>query len=382
MPEYDKLYRSDSKGKRRVWWMERNGAHYRMHAGLDGGKIVTSDWTRAFEKNLGRSNATRAEEQARLECESAYEKKRKEGYAAEGQEARHFVQPMLAIEWDKRLRFLEPQSVFYAQPKLDGIRCVATREGLFSRKGEPIVSCPHIERVAVKMLEQTPGLKALDGELYNHDLRDDFEEIASLVRKQKVTAEHFQETAGVIQYHVYDAIHEDASALFSKRFSNLAALASAWGWDWDFPMLNGSPILHLVETFGVNCMDDLEGLYDRFNGLGYEGMMVRLDKQYRPGPTRSPDLLKRKEFMEDEFEIVSVDEGTGNRSKMAGRFTLRLPDDRTFGAGLRGGVKRYKKYWEQREELPGQMATVRFRKYTADGVPLFPVVKDVGRPDA
>ena len=49
----------------------------------------------------------------------------------------------------------------------------------------------------------------LDGELYNHDLRDNFEKIISLVRKTKPTAEDRVEASKLTQFHCYDIIDEE-----------------------------------------------------------------------------------------------------------------------------------------------------------------------------
>ena len=39
-----KLYKIDTTGKTRVWWIESLSDRYRTHSGIDGGKIVVSGW--------------------------------------------------------------------------------------------------------------------------------------------------------------------------------------------------------------------------------------------------------------------------------------------------------------------------------------------------
>ncbi len=46
---------------------------------------------------------------------------------------------MLAHDYTKR-----PQDSGWSQPKLDGIRCVVDKNGMWTRAGKPITSCPHI----------------------------------------------------------------------------------------------------------------------------------------------------------------------------------------------------------------------------------------------
>ena len=85
-----------------------------------------------------------------------------------------------------------------------GIRCIATSDGLFTRTGKPITACPHVSEHLKGFFVWNPDA-VLDGELYNHSYKDDFNKIIHLVRKQNLTDEHLAESREMIQYHVYDA---------------------------------------------------------------------------------------------------------------------------------------------------------------------------------
>ncbi len=98
----------------------------------------------------------------------------------------------------------------FIQPKLDGVRCIFTKDGAYSRTGKEFHNLQHIKIDLEKFFDQQPNA-VLDGELYNHDLRDDFEQIISLVRKQKPTDEDRLNAHRLIQYHVYDMIAEGPS---------------------------------------------------------------------------------------------------------------------------------------------------------------------------
>ncbi|MCK4501332.1 hypothetical protein KAU11_12600, partial [Candidatus Babeliales bacterium] len=51
----------------------------------------------------------------------------------------------------------------YSQPKLDGVRCIASKDGLHTRGGKSIVTCLHIEEQLQPFFEKFPD-EILDGE--------------------------------------------------------------------------------------------------------------------------------------------------------------------------------------------------------------------------
>jgi len=106
--------------------------------------------------------------------------------------------------------------------------------------------------------------------------------------------------------------------------------------------------------------------------------MVRLDEKYEM--KRSKSLLKRKEFITEEYDVIQVLEGQGNWSGYAKRFILRDKDGNEFGAGVRGNQAQLKELWEKRNAAEGMpcWATLRYFELTPDGIPRFPVVIDYG----
>ena len=92
------------------------------------------------------------------------------------------------------------------QPKLDGVRCVIQYDGevkAYSRTGKEWKNIDHILFNLEPWFKLNPYV-ILDGELYNHGLKDDFEKIISLVRKQKPTADDRLDAQHLVQFHVYD----------------------------------------------------------------------------------------------------------------------------------------------------------------------------------
>ena len=93
----------------------------------------------------------------------------------------------------------------FIQPKLDGVRCLFSAKGAFSRTGNQFMNVMHIEKALEPFFAKHPNM-VIDGELYNHGLKDDFEKIISLVRKTKPTFEDRKEAEKLVQYHIYDIV--------------------------------------------------------------------------------------------------------------------------------------------------------------------------------
>lgn len=352
--KYDTLYHIDENENVRVWWMEKNGSTYRAVSGIEDGKLVISEWKQAKAKNVGRANATTAEEQAHLEIESQYTKKLDKKYSRTKETASksNIIQPMLAATykgWDKSWKHV------FTQPKLDGMRCIATKDGLFSRQGKPIVSAPHVMKALERTFAINPNM-ILDGELYNHDLRDDFNELISIARQVKPTAEDIAKSESMIQYHVYDMI---ADWSFHHRFTYLQS---------SYNVMDQN-VIKLVKTDQACDSEELDLNYAMALSDGYEGQMIRLDEPYEQ--KRSKTLLKRKEFIDEEFEVLDILEGQGNWAGYAKSVQCKTKEGVVFNAGIKGTQEFTKKLLAQKP-MP-KTVTVRYQNVTPDGSLRFPI---------
>jgi len=358
---HEEIFKRDSKGQTRTWRMESVGGSYRTIAGILGGQLVESGWTVCEGKNVGRSNETTPEQQALLEVASAYEHKLTREYHRDVNEigkGAHFFKPMLAKEYTT----FAPG---FAQPKLDGVRCIVTVDGMFSRQGKPIAGAPHIFEALAPLFDADEDL-ILDGELYNHDLKDDFNTIISLVRKANPSAAELETSAKMVQYHVYDMPSHDAH--FPSRITAVARLFLNSG------IYSGAaptgPI-RIVPTVPANTAEKFDHAHGAWLEAGYEGSMWRAgDAMTRYEQKRSKHLLKRKEFQDKEFPCLRIEEGLGNWAGLAKRVVFQLPDGRECGAGIRGNMQRAKELLSETHKE----VTVRYFALTPDGVPRFPVV--------
>ena len=343
------IYKRDANGRIRSWEYEVDANKWRTVAGLIDGEKVVSGWTTCKPKSRDT-----AEEQALFEAQAEEKKKLDRDYRTTIEDVDRprdsVVKPMLAHKFEG---WIPGWTSISCQPKLDGIRCIATVNGLWSRQGKPIVSCRHIEQSLAPLFERCPTL-ILDGELYNHELKDDFNTITSVVKKLKPSEEDFEKARSLIQYHVYDMPSHDGP--FRDRFEEVWSLN-----------LDGHLIAVPTAHFAVESL--LNAHYERCLEDGFEGQIVRLNGAYEQ--KRSKLLLKRKEFLDEEFDVLRVEEGQGNWAGYAKRAVLRLKDGREFGAGIRGTQDFCLKLLNG--PAPSS-ATVRYFALTPDGVPRFPVV--------
>lgn len=378
MNEYPWIYRLDVYGSTRRWRAIRNGNAYRTESGTADGSIAQSDWRYAVAKNVDRSNATTPEEQADSEIQNNYRKRIELGWSYDPNtnvRTAHF-QPMLAAKYDDVSAKLDPSTPVFVQPKLDGIRCIVTRDGMFSRNGKAIVSCPHIINSIYDsgIFDREPEL-ILDGELYNHELKNDFNRITSIVRKTRPSTLDILEAEQSIQYHVYDGFI-DPSHTFAERKKEIRRILDFYRLTLAQDPEIRDPIIKLVWTspFPIPIQGHkIDASFESFLDSGYEGMMVRLDTPYEN--KRCKSLLKRKPNESEEFLVARVEEGVGNWSGKVKRFVILLEDGSEQGAGVRGSME---KLSDLLTMPPPVWATVSYQNRTPDNKLRFPIVTDWG----
>ncbi len=353
---YPILYKKTATGAIQTWQMQIQNNQHCVISGQEGGKKVTSSWTTCTPKNVGRANETTAEEQAMLEVKAKYKKKLDGEYYNDILKANtpKIFKPMLAHKYKGGLTF-----PVHTQPKLDGIRAIVTKDGIKSRTGKVITSCPHILEALVSTFEEHPDL-ILDGELYHHNLKEDFNKLVSVIRKDKPS----EQARALVQYHIYDM--PSSSDNFVRRSLILTGILF-WA--------SLEPSIEIVPTCKSVNQQALDSANEKYAAQGYEGQIIRLDKPYQN--KRSKFLLKRKEFADHEYKIVGIAEGKGNWAGKAKRITCQLPDGREFGATLKGTQKYCAEVLANSEKYIGKQATVKHFRETPGGIPRFGIVKSL-----
>ena len=283
--------------------------------------------------------------------------------------------PMLAYPVsDKPINYNKP---VFMQPKLDGVRCVIQAKvkrhiltpdlneievKAYSRTGKEWKNIDHILFNLKPWFALNPDV-ILDGELYNHDLKDDFEKIISLVRKQKPTDLDALESADMVQFHCYDII--DETKTFEQRINFIKQVVPR------------NHCVHHVHTMQISSHDNALTFHESYKAGGYEGSIVRTNDVYQC--KRSHNLRKFKDFHDAEATIVGFVEGKGKRKGTIGKFIAEDTDGNVFGMPVMDKFKYLQDNFKVMQGYIGKTATFTYFERTKANSyrhPLFKCIRD------
>ena len=266
--------------------------------------------------------------------------------------------PMLAYPVsDKPIDYDKPT---FIQPKLDGVRCLIQAEQIdhfsrpikyvvkaYSRTGKEWKNIDHILEELKPFFDKHPNV-ILDGELYNHDLRDNFEKIISLVRKTKPTDQDRQEASELTQFHCYDII--DETKTFEERDKFI---------EQNVP--RNHCITHVLTTL-VESEKFAKHCHEVNLKAGYEGSIVRTNDTYQC--KRSHNLRKFKDFHDTEATITDWVEGKGKRVGTIGKFMAIDADGNEFGMPVMDKFEYLQNNFEEMKTWVGKIATFTYFERT------------------
>ena len=254
----------------------------------------------------------------------------------------------------------------FIQPKLDGIRCYITKDGAFSRNHKEFKTIDHIIEAFKPIFKENPNI-ILDGELYNHQLKDNFNKIISLVKKQKPSKNQLLDAEKYIQFHWYDYYDKKDNGPFKLRDTNIKRI------------IDQLSSRHIVEvpTHDVSILESAKLWHEDFLKQGYEGSIIRLNKKYEQ--KRSYNLQKFKDFKDAEATITGWVEGQGKRTGTVGKFIARDHDGIEFGMPVMDDYTIMEKMYDIADWYIGKTATFTYFQKTPSGSyrhPLFKCVRN------
>lgn len=408
------LYALNKDGSFQEWKVFVDGSQVIVEFGKMGGKIQNKI-TQCEPKNVGRANETTAKEQAFAEAHSKWEKQVRLGYreSTSELETTDSLAPMLAQDAIKRSKdIIYP---CYAQPKLDGLRCLVT----FDDQGEPVFNSrgnktyPIQGKIVeeIKELRKATGFDMFDGEVYLHGLS--LQKIVSLAKKwrskEDIEAEINKEYLTEVKKWKKDPSKYEEPAPNSNKYGgytsddlefhifDIPSKGKVWDSDngykgyWyytDHPCrfadlmktdsLSSKLSLNKIRVVYGSIMQNESQVKDvigTYMQLGYEGAIIRNFKGVYEFGQRSTDLQKWKIFQDSEAKVTgyTIDknseavldcvekDGTRFKCKMKGTFLDRNED--------------------AAKKLVDNFINFSFQARTDDGVPQFPVGRYVRKVD-
>jgi len=266
---------------------------------------------------------------------------------------------------DGKLQINEP--IVYpvvVEPKLDGLRCIAIKEGgvvtLYTRNGTLLETLPTIKRVLeAHALDNI----VLDGE----SLGADWSESASVIMSRKKAKDDSN-----IVYHVFDVVplskwrDRSSTTSFSDRRQFLEGV---------FIRGTSAKCIRITDKIIANNDEDILTFYQKCLSQGYEGVMVK-DPGAKYVWKRSSSILKLKPVWTHEGVIVGWHKGStgGKRQDSFGGFEILLPNgvSTRVGSGLDDAM-RAQVEMDGPDSYVGRIAECECQEVTSDGKMRFPV---------
>jgi len=341
-----------------IWtvWASGNSKTAFVHKqwGYEGLKQQTTQ-VETQSKNVGKKNETTPLEQACRDIQGEMAKKLRNGYTFQKrtQITIKNLFPMLAHVYEKKQhKAIWPM---YAQPKLDGMRCLAHKKNgevtLRARSGKKIVTLPFINEALKKIM---PENTFCDGEIYKHGWS--LQEIIAAIKDE-------DEDTKELEYWIYDIPNDKP---WKDRLQNdLISL-------WSKAAIN-TTVKCIVPVGGQEVADEEKAktLHDKLIQEGYEGLILRnMQGKYLWGK-RSSDLLKLKVFQDNEFKIIGGKDNVG-QDKGCVTFICETKEGKSFEVRPTGSRELRRKWFKELDSLIGKQLTVKFFKYTDGGIPFLP----------
>jgi ATP-dependent DNA ligase len=380
--KFDTLYGKDVNGKVKEWNIKviKNEDHSLIEVlfGYQNGKMTPKLQRIDVGKNIGKKNETSHYQQALLEAQSKWKKKSESGYlvltskkdnvsdtkelgittnTTNNTTTNIITFPMLANDFNKhKQKLIYPA---YIQPKLDGYRMSYNSKTKFcnSRQGKEfdIVRKTDLYKELVDITENI----ILDGELYIHN--GVFEHLGML-RKKKLSNDDIQKL-NEIEYHVYDII--DSEKTYEQRYEFLL----------DFFSKNHFVKIKLVETKIIHSESELKIQHLNFVKNNYEGSIVRNKNGMYRCKARSSDLLKYKDFIDYEFEIIDFTSEKDNNNNNLIVWVCQTKSLLHFNVRPKGTREERIELYSKASEFIGKKLYVKFFELTEAGIPRFPTTK-------
>jgi DNA ligase-1 len=322
------LYKMDSSRAIRQWEVTQQGTKVITYFGLLNSEKPSSAMV-VLESNYEAVEHVKKLIQNKIE---------KQGYSEEIPSSVPDL-PMLALSYSKTTAV--PDMV-YVQPKLDGIRCIATSTTMISRRNIPITSCPHIQD-ALKNLP--PGI-TLDGELYIPNSK--FEDQLSSIKRDDPNKESYK-----VLYNVFDIVNLESQVYRFTKLENL-----------NLPYPIKKVPTELIPSHHI------EKYMDNYLLEGYEGMIIRNPDGVYEKNKRSKFLYKYKRYSDYWTKIVDIEGGKkGTTDEDCAVFVVSSPNGKLFRVTPAFPKDTRRAMLQMKWKYIGCKTQIRYENATEEGIP-------------
>lgn len=325
------VYKKDKNKKIRIVNIYVIGTSVIWEHGQLNGKLIKEHYI-AKPKNIGKANATTAEEQAILEARSKFENYRLDGYKSSEDlnikedeiteyrlyealsvttDKHGFIKPMKAQQETKE-RTIKGEKVkvpriadneidkYYFQLKLNGQRGFTfyiknlNKIRCHSKNGIELntIAIGHIIDDFTKLFDNITNKNLIfDGEFYSHGMA--LEEIASAIRTPSLVS-------NTVKFVVFDIVDSDnLNIKFKNRFKLLEKLEIKIK---ELNLIN----IEVEKGIRLKTKEELDNYLENAFDNKYEGLMARHeDNIYEPG-VRSNTMIKFKKLEDSEFRVLDI----------------------------------------------------------------------------
>ena len=255
-------------------------------------------------------------------------------------------------------------SRYYISRKLDGVRCICYYQDsgkkitFYSRAGNKFVDkdgkCTLTK--LYKPLKEVFGYAdnlVLDGEIcVNNNGVEDFQKVVSEIRK------HIEHP----KFYIFDILNKED---FEKGFNKIPFKRR---YEKLIIYKNIHPEINILEQVEMND-ENFTTMKEKFIKNKWEGLMIKRNVCYKSG--RSFDLMKYKQFFDDEFKVLDIITGpiritsvkTGLEETIIS-MTAVIIDFYNTKVGSGFTIEERNKYYKNPEKIIGKMITVQYFEKT------------------
>lgn len=130
----------------------------------------------------------------------------------------------------------------------------------------------------------------------------------------------------------------------------------------------------VIDHIESNSFKEIQDLHSKWVNEGYEGLVARKPTSTYQFGKRGSDMIKWKEYFEEEFQIVDYKDGLRDEDFC---FICETDEGKPFAAKPIGDRELKDQYLRDIDDIIGKMGTVKFFEWSKDGVPQQPIFQTV-----